>query len=73
MVFCATIMRFAMDLKTKHPEMKDKPLICWDIVLICMPAMLFGNMLGLMANIVTPEWLIMILFVIIVVNDFINI
>lgn len=73
MVFCATIMRFSMDLTSPHPDLKERSLICWDIVLVCMPAMLFGNMLGLMANIVTPEWLIMILFVIIVLNDFINI
>lgn len=73
MVFCATVMRFFIDVRTMHPVMPDKTLICWDIVLICMPSMLMGNMFGLMLNIVSPEWAIMILFVIIVLNDFFNI
>jgi len=73
MVFFATIMRFAIDSCSDHPTMEGTALICWDIVLVCMPSMLLGNTLGLKVNIVSPEWLIMILFIIIVLNDFFNI
>jgi len=37
-----------------------------------MPAMLAGKILGLMANIIFPEWLIVIIFIAVMVNDFIG-
>lgn len=50
--------------------MKDKPLVCWDLVVLSMPAILAGKILGLMMNIIFPEWLIVLLFISVMINDF---
>jgi len=50
----------------------EKSLICWDLVVLSMPAMLAGKILGLMANIIFPEWLIVIIFITVMLNDFIG-
>lgn len=73
LVFGATITKFLLDLKSQHPVLEGKPLICWDLVLLSMPAMLAGKILGLMANIMFPEWLIVLIFVAVMINDFIGI
>lgn len=69
-MFGATSTKFLLDLNSKHPVLEDKPLICWDLVLLSMPAMLAGKILGLMANIIFPEWLIVLIFVAVMINDF---
>jgi len=69
-VFGATSTKFFLDINSLHPVLEDKPLICWDLVLLSMPAMLAGKILGLMANIVFPEWLIVLIFVAVMINDF---
>lgn len=70
LVFGATATKFALDLGSSHPKLQDRPLICWDLVVLSMPAMLAGKILGLMANIIFPEWLIILIFVAVMVNDF---
>lgn len=61
--FCATLTKLCLDISAKHPVFKDKSLISWDLVLCSMPAILTGNVIGLIANIVFPEWSILILFI----------
>ena len=63
-------MKFGLDIVSKHPKLTDKSLICWDLVILSMPAILAGKILGLMANIIFPEWLIVLLFLAVMVNDF---
>jgi len=71
-VFGATATKFILDLNSNHPQMNDKSLICWDLVIICMPSMLAGKILGLMANIIFPEWMVIIIFITVMANDWIG-
>lgn len=72
LVFGATATKFVLDYSSKHPALPDKSLICWDLVVLSMPAMLAGKILGLMANIIFPEWLIVLIFITVMINDFIG-
>ncbi|XP_009397164.2 sulfite exporter TauE/SafE family protein 1 [Musa acuminata AAA Group] len=48
---------------TNHgPEAAKKPLINYDIALLSQPSMLAGVSLGVICNIMFPEWLIVVLF-----------
>lgn len=51
-----------MDINADHPVLKDKSLISWDIILCSMPAILTGNVVGLIANAIFPEWSILSIF-----------
>lgn len=70
LVFGATFIKFLLDSQNSHPEFKSKPLICWDIIVLSLPAMLASKFIGIMANIIFPEWLIVLVFVAVMINDF---
>lgn len=71
-VFSGTATKFCNDIFSKHPTLENKSLICWDIVLVSLPAMLLGNIIGLNANIVFPDWLILFIFVIVLITNLIS-
>eukprot|EP00308_Calcidiscus_leptoporus_P004460 CAMPEP_0119370574 /NCGR_PEP_ID=MMETSP1334-20130426/16928_1 /TAXON_ID=127549 /ORGANISM="Calcidiscus leptoporus, Strain RCC1130" /LENGTH=491 /DNA_ID=CAMNT_0007387667 /DNA_START=191 /DNA_END=1666 /DNA_ORIENTATION=+ len=63
-VFGASLFStFGTYLWLKHPQQAHRPMIAWDVATVLMPATLLGTTCGVFLNKVCPNWLIMILLV----------
>ncbi|XP_022724297.1 sulfite exporter TauE/SafE family protein 5-like [Durio zibethinus] len=67
MVTGGSIANVMYNLRTKSAKFGGKNLIDYDIVLLSEPCMLLGVSVGVVCNLVLPEWLITILFAIFLV------
>ncbi|XP_052202227.1 sulfite exporter TauE/SafE family protein 5-like [Diospyros lotus] len=63
MVTGGSIANVACQMFVKSPKFGGKGLIDYDIALLSQPCMLLGVSIGVICNVVFPEWLITILFV----------
>ena len=67
MVTGGSIANVMYNLRTKSAKFGGKTLIDYDIALLSEPCMLLGVSVGVVCNLVLPEWLITILFAIFLV------
>ncbi|XP_030528886.2 sulfite exporter TauE/SafE family protein 5-like [Rhodamnia argentea] len=62
MVTGGSVANVICNLIIKNPKFGDKCLIDYDIALLSEPCMLLGVSIGVICNVVFPEWLITVLF-----------
>ncbi|XP_031504054.1 sulfite exporter TauE/SafE family protein 2-like isoform X2 [Nymphaea colorata] len=62
MVTGSTVANVIYHLPAKHPNFSNKPLIDYDITLMTEPCLLLGVSVGVICNVMFPEWLITMLF-----------
>lgn len=68
MIFTGAVTSFLMGLKNKNPY-RNVIAVDLNIALILIPLILFGTMVGVTLNRVTPPWIILVcLAVVLVVN-----
>jgi uncharacterized membrane protein YfcA len=61
------ISTFAVNLRKRHPK-ADRPLIDYSIALIMAPPTILGTVVGVMLYVVFPQWLVLILLVLVLVT-----
>jgi len=66
MIFTGSLTAFLMGLKNKNP-FRDATAIDFNIVIILIPLVLFGTMIGVTLNKIFPPWIILICLTIILV------
>src|SRR5690606_36431106 len=66
MVLGSSMTNFLIFSLHSHPHM-NRPLIDYDLVLVSEPMIKIGTSLGVMLNIVFPNWLTLILLIIVLV------
>lgn len=64
-VFGMSIVSTGMKITARHPT-RDKPLIAWGLVMHLASPLLLGASIGVMLNLIFPEWLLIALLVIVV-------
>lgn len=70
MIFSGALTAFLMGFKNKHPYRKATA-IDYNIVIILIPLVLFGTMIGVTLNKIFPPWMILVcLTIILVINTF---
>ena len=63
-VFGASLFStFGTFLWLKHPRVPHRPMIAYDVVQVLLPATLLGTTVGVFLNKLSPNWLIMVLLV----------
>lgn len=63
-IFLATVARFLLTLKEKHPEKDNVVVIDYDLVAIMMPTTLAGAQIGAMILVIFPSAIILIILTI---------
>lgn len=62
------IVRFFIQIQQKHPEEKHRRLVNFHLVLLLLPSMLAGTVLGVLMNSVSPSWLVTIVILVVLVQ-----
>lgn len=70
MIFSGAVTSFVLGFKQKHP-FRDTITIDYNIPLLLVPMVLFGTMVGVTMNKVTPPWIILIsLTLVLIINTY---
>jgi hypothetical protein len=64
MIMGASVSTVYYNLKLKHPTL-DMPLIDYDLALLIQPMLMLGVSIGVIFNVVFPDWLVTALLIII--------
>lgn len=64
MIFGGTLVNLVWYAFQKHPLLGDRPLIDYDVALLCQPNVLLGISIGVICNIMSPSWFITTLLII---------
>uniref|UniRef100_A0A452XFS6 Sulfite exporter TauE/SafE family protein n=1 Tax=Aegilops tauschii subsp. strangulata TaxID=200361 RepID=A0A452XFS6_AEGTS len=59
----AAMSKLYCNLKLKHPTL-DMPMIDYDLALLIQPMLMMGVSIGVICNVIFPEWLVTILLII---------
>jgi len=67
-IFFGAFARYCMDVFKRSPVKGDahKPLIHYEIVMLFEPVMLSGTVVGVIINVFFPEWILMILMILVI-------
>jgi len=63
-VFGGSVANVLLNLKKRHPDV-DRPLVDWNLILMMEPLTIAGALVGATLNKVLPDWLIVIMLVIV--------
>ncbi|KAF7054357.1 hypothetical protein CFC21_062045 [Triticum aestivum] len=63
MITGAAVSTVYCNLKLKHPTL-DMPMIDYDLALLIQPMLMMGVSIGVICNVIFPEWLVTILLII---------
>ena len=63
-IAAGSLAAIILALPKKHPLHPSRPLIDFQIVLLMMPSLLLGTMLGVFFHVMSPDWLLLLLLVI---------
>ncbi|RLM87161.1 hypothetical protein C2845_PM04G15050 [Panicum miliaceum] len=63
MIMGASVSTVYYDLKLKHPTL-DMPLIDYDLALLMQPMLMLGVSIGVIFNVIFPDWLVTALLII---------
>lgn len=65
MIFGGTLFNLLWYFAQKHPQVCDKPLLDYDVALIFQPNVLLGISVGVLCNVMSPDWLITALLILV--------
>jgi uncharacterized membrane protein YfcA len=71
MIMGASVSTVYYNLKLKHPTL-DMPLIDYDLALLMQPMLMLGVSIGVIFNVIFPNWLITALLIILFLGAFLN-
>jgi uncharacterized membrane protein YfcA len=63
MIMGASVSTVYYNLKLKHPSL-DIPLIDYDLAMLIQPMLMLGISIGVIFNVVFPDWLVTALLII---------
>jgi hypothetical protein len=63
MIMGAAVSTVYYNLKLKHPTL-DMPVIDYDLALLIQPMLMLGISIGVLFNVIFPDWLITVLLII---------
>uniref|UniRef100_A0A453QTL4 Sulfite exporter TauE/SafE family protein n=1 Tax=Aegilops tauschii subsp. strangulata TaxID=200361 RepID=A0A453QTL4_AEGTS len=63
MIMGAAVSTVYCNLKLKHPTL-DMPVIDYDLVLLIQPMLMLGVSIGVICNVIFPDWLVTVLLII---------
>lgn len=63
MIMGAAVSTVYCNLKLKHPTL-DMPVIDYDLVLLIQPMLMLGVSIGVICNVIFPNWLVTVLLII---------
>ena len=63
MITGAAVSTVYYNLKLKHPTL-DMPVIDYDLALLIQPMLMLGISIGVIFNVIFPDWLVTILLII---------
>jgi len=61
MIFLGSLVNLSVFASQRHPAARKQPLIDYDCLVLLEPMLCLGVMLGVIANQVTPQWLLLFL------------
>jgi uncharacterized membrane protein YfcA len=56
------------NLKQKHPTL-DMPVIDYDLALLLQPMLMLGVSIGVICNVIFPDWLVTVLLIILFIGS----
>eukprot|EP00730_Choanoeca_flexa_P007675 TRINITY_DN12374_c0_g2_i2.p1 TRINITY_DN12374_c0_g2~~TRINITY_DN12374_c0_g2_i2.p1 ORF type:complete len:151 (+),score=22.28 TRINITY_DN12374_c0_g2_i2:720-1172(+) len=59
-IFGLSIAAYSVNLWKRHPTAKHRPLIDYDTALMLEPMTLLGGILGVILNVIFPNWLVLL-------------
>eukprot|EP00499_Haloplacidia_sp_CaronLabIsolate_P008909 CAMPEP_0196783922 /NCGR_PEP_ID=MMETSP1104-20130614/15426_1 /TAXON_ID=33652 /ORGANISM="Cafeteria sp., Strain Caron Lab Isolate" /LENGTH=217 /DNA_ID=CAMNT_0042154191 /DNA_START=68 /DNA_END=718 /DNA_ORIENTATION=- len=65
MIFGGGLVNYIMNYQAHHPTVPSRPLINYEAAIMLEPLMLAGTVIGVLANTVFPQWLIVVLLVLV--------
>mmetsp|Transcript_12331 Transcript_12331/g.12350 ORF Transcript_12331/g.12350 Transcript_12331/m.12350 type:complete len:264 (-) Transcript_12331:602-1393(-) len=65
-VWAGALISIVLRIPNRHPT-RDRPLISWDLVMHLSSLLLLGTSVGVMLNVMFPEWLILALLTLLVI------
>jgi len=71
MIMGGSVSTVYYNLKLKHPTL-DMPLIDYDLALLMQPMLMLGVSIGVIFNVIFPNWLITALLIIFFLGAFSN-
>jgi hypothetical protein len=63
MITGAAVSTVYCNLKLKHPTL-DMPVIDYDLALLIQPMLMLGVSIGVICNVIFPDWLVTVLLII---------
>jgi len=69
MIMGASVSTVYCNLKLKHPSL-DIPLIDYDLAMLIQPMLMLGISIGVIFNVVFPDWLVTALLIILFLGLF---
>jgi hypothetical protein len=69
MIMGASVSTVYYNLKLKHPSL-DIPLIDYDLAMLIQPMLMLGISIGVIFNVVFPDWLVTALLIILFLGFF---
>lgn len=63
MIMGTSVSTVSYNLRLKHPTM-DRPLIDYDLALLIQPMLMLGISIGVIFNVIFPDWLVTVLLII---------
>ena len=69
MIMGGSVSTVYYNLKLKHPTL-DMPLIDYDLALLMQPMLMLGVSIGVIFNVIFPNWLITALLIILFLGAF---
>ena len=63
MITGAAVSTVYCNLKLKHPTF-NMPMIDYDLALLIQPMLMMGVSIGVICNVIFPDWLVTVLFII---------
>ena len=65
-IFVASITRFIMNFRTKHPE-RNAVVVNYEVVMIMLPCVLIGGLIGVQINSMLPDIVILVLLTLLLI------
>jgi hypothetical protein len=67
MIMGTAVSTVYCNLKVKHPTF-DMPVIDYDLALLIQPMLMLGVSIGVICNVVFPDWLVTVLLIILCIG-----
>jgi uncharacterized membrane protein YfcA len=70
MIVGTSVATVYYNLKLKHPAL-DRPLIDYDLALLIQPMLMLGISIGVVFNVIFPDWLVTVLLIVLFLGSLI--